>query len=468
MKNTITSIDIGSQNVRGVVGYVNTETGELNVIACHSVISRGVKEGEIVDMQSTANAIRKVVSTLEHRVGGKINSVYVAIPGKNLSFIEKSVPHIRPNAYQEITKKELLNYKESIANVNIPDNQVIIDIIPVSYGLDDKLFLNEMPYGQDCKELTGTYKIVTCEKRAYRHLERCLSKSDLTIAGTVLSTEATAWACLSEAERRAGAVVVDLGAGMTDISIFKDGMLVDMQVLEIGGNIITEDVVDGCKILPDNAERLKTRYGCAVVRAEQEGVHIGIDGFHQDEVREISIYNLAHIINARVDEIAWIIDELIGETDFRDDLIVGMILTGGSSQLNSIAEAFAERTGMSVRTKNSQQFNAKDDIVRSLNPSYSVALGTLIKVAETIPEEEKTLEFTKPSGTYNNENEATTVLKEPKITMVSNTVTTKKPELVKEEEPERVGFWERLSNIFFPPISNTEIVESDNEDYVEE
>lgn len=447
MKNSFTAIDIGTNKVCGVVGYINPH-GELHVSACHSEIARGVQEGVIVDMDSTTRAIRKVIDSLEFKISSCIEETYVAISGRKLNIYQKEVTHIRPNAYQEITKEELNSYTEELSKVNIPHSEVIVEIIPMVYNLDNNTVNTNLPLGLDCKELRGTYKIVTCEEHAYRHLERCLQKANLKIKGRVLSAEAAGWACLSQSERKAGAVVVDLGSGMTDISFFNKGMLVDVQVLPIGGEIITSDISEGCKILPENAERLKVRYGCAMVREEQHGIRVSVEGFNPNEVREISAFNLAQIINARLDEISTVVDEVVTASGLRSDLIAGMVLTGGTSLMNFVVEHFEEKTGMSVRCNQKQnqlQYKAATpELSKQLDARYTVALGTLIKVVNDVKLEKVETEHLEPL--------------KPIEEVVSEDEAPKSESKVQElaGEPEKMSFFERLWHSFVSVADNSD------------
>ncbi len=387
MKHSITAIDIGSSKVCGVSGFVDPE-GTLHVSSCYAVTSTGVTEGVITNMEATTKSIKKVITELEYENGGRtIDSVYIAISGRKLNVIEREEMHIRANHHTEITSEELDRYINELNNIYLPNDEVIVDIIPMGYQLDGGVLYAEKPIGLDCREIKGRYKIVTCEQRAFHYLERCLNKCGLNIAGKVLSAEAAGWACLNKEERNAGAAVIDIGSNMTDISFFKKGLLVDVQVLPIGGEIITSDISKGCRLIFEQAEMLKIGYGCATVNEEQKLARVKIEGFNENDIREISFFNLAQIIKARMDDISGLVDEVITQSGLRRELLAGLVITGGASKMVGAVDNFAAQTGLNIRSSNQQvrtQYKPSTQVSDKLDASYTVALGTLIKIANGI------------------------------------------------------------------------------------
>lgn len=382
MTNILTAIDIGSSKVTGVSAIV-TEEGKVHVLAAAQTDSKGVEEGVIQNIDRTVQAINKIVTNLNYKTDAELKDVYVGISGRNLEIITRTDNYIRRKHDTEITQEEINEFTARLHNILLPPGQVIVDVIPLFYKVDNGI-RTKLPVGMHGKELKGYFKVITCEKQTKTYLNRCFEKAGLNLKGIVLNAEASAHACLSPQDMEAGVVVVDMGAAMTDIAFFYDGVLADLHLLPIGGNIITNDIQDGCRILREKAEKLKTRFGSAIVQENQKGLQISIDGVTHKDTREISMLSLAQIIEARMEDISRLVYDTIDESGLKKHLLAGIVLTGGSAQLNNIEEHFDESTGLTTRIGKLKGFTASDKMTRQLNNSYASALGTIIKAVDKI------------------------------------------------------------------------------------
>lgn len=380
MNNILTAIDIGSNKVTGVSAIV-TEEGKVHVLAAAQTDSKGVEEGVIQNIDRVVQSINKIVTNLNYKTDAEIKEVYLGVSGRNLEIITRTDNYIRRKHDTEITQEEVEEFTSRIHNILLPPGQVIVDVIPLFYKVDNGI-RTKLPIGMHGKELKGYFKVITCQRQTRTYLDRCIEKAGLNLKGLMLNAEASAHACLSAQDMEAGVVVVDMGAAMTDIAFFYDGVLADLHLLPIGGNIVTNDIQDGCRILRDKAEKLKTRFGSAVVQENQKGLQISIDGVTHKDTREISMLSLAQIIEARMEDLSRLVFDTIDESGLRKHLLAGIVLTGGSAQLNNIEEHFEEATGLTTRIGKLKGFTASEKITRQLNNSYAAALGTVIKAAE--------------------------------------------------------------------------------------
>jgi cell division protein FtsA len=232
--------------------------------------------------------------------------------------------------------------------------------------------------------LQANFHIITGQITAAKNINKCVVKSNMNVEDLILEPLASAEAVLSEEEKEAGIALVDIGGGTTDIAIFQEGIIRHTAVIPLGGNIITEDVKEGCSIIKNQAEALKMKFGSALAAENREEEIVSIPGLRGRAPKEITLKNLASIIQARVEEIIEHVYFEIKNSGYEKKLIGGIVLTGGGAQLKHIAQLFEFITGMDTRIGYPNEHLA-GNVPEELNsPMYSTSIGLVIKGLQSV------------------------------------------------------------------------------------
>jgi cell division protein FtsA len=264
----------------------------------------------------------------------------------------------------------------------------IIHVLPQEYIVDNEQGIKD-PIGMSGIRLEANFHIITGQIAAASNLLKCVSKAGLEVAELTLEPLASSDAVLSNEEKEAGVVLVDIGGGTTDIAIFQDGIIRHTAVIPFGGNIITEDIKEGCTIIKNQAELLKIKFGSALVSENQENEIVSIPGLRGREPKEISLKNLAHIIEARMEEIIDHVYYEIKNSGYEKKLIAGIVVTGGGAMLKHITQLIEYITTMDTRIGYPNEHLAKgaEDVS---SPMYATSVGLVIRGLEAAERKNKT------------------------------------------------------------------------------
>jgi cell division protein FtsA len=260
----------------------------------------------------------------------------------------------------------------------------IIHVLPQEYKVDGQSEIKE-PIGMYGARLEANFHVVVGQVASIRNIGRCVVSSDLSLQKITLEPLASADAVLSTDEKDAGVVLIDIGGGTTDIAIFKDGIIRHTAVIPLGGNIITHDIKEGCSIIEKQAELLKVKFGSAWPGENRDNEIVSIPGLRGRDPKEISLKNLSKIIHARVIEIleiAFVEIKNYGYDESKKQLIAGVVLTGGGSQLKHIKQLAEYVTGMPSRIGYPNEHLAGDSDSETTNPIFATAVGLVMKGLE--------------------------------------------------------------------------------------
>jgi cell division protein FtsA len=290
----------------------------------------------------------------------------------------------------------------------------VIHVIPQEYIIDNESGIKN-PIGHAGIRLEGNFHIITGQVSAVKNIFKCVNRAGLEIVDLHLEPLASADAVLSDEEKEAGVVLVDIGGGTTDVAVFYDGIIRHTAVIPFGGNIITEDIKEGCGIIKTQAEQLKVRFGSALAQENQENEIISIPGLSGRPPKEVSVKLLAQIIQARMEEILEFVLFEIKSSGYERKLSAGIVVTGGGSMLKHLQQLVMLTTGMDCRigTPNSNLASADNELK---NPLYATGVGLVMKGIEKYEREAKRgNNFNKPEVTVEAE-KTEKVTEEKKIT----------------------------------------------------
>lgn len=373
----ITALDIGTTKVAALVAREN-EFGKVEILGIGISQSFGVKRGVVTNIDKTVHAIRKAVEQAEAQSGIKFVEVLVGIAGQHIKSLQHRGILVRDNVDIEIDEKDIQKLIGDMHKLSLPPGDKIIHVLPQDYIVDNEQGIKE-PIGMAGIRVEGNFHIITGQAGAIHNINKCVIKAGLKVKNVVLEPLASAAAVLSKEELEAGVALVDIGGGTTDIAIFEEGIIRHTSVIPFGGDIITEDIKKGCMILRDQAESLKLKFGSALALETQDNEIVAIPGLRGRNHKEISIKNLSHIIQARMEEILEHVHFELRGSDFDKKLIGGIVLTGGGSQLKHLVQLTQLVTGMEARIGIPNEHLASTKMKEVNNPIFATGIGLAIR-----------------------------------------------------------------------------------------
>ncbi len=373
-------LDIGTTKIVAMVGRKN-EYGKFEVLGVGKTKSLGVKRGVVNNITQTIQSIQRAIDEAESVSGQKVKSVVVGIAGQHIRSIHHSDNITRNNPQDIIDIEDIKALENQVRKLVMQPGEEIIHVLPQEFKVDTEWGIPE-PIGMAGGRLEANFHVVVGQTSSIGNIGRCVKGAGLKLNGIILEPLASASAVLSDDEKDAGVALVDIGGGTTDLAIFKDGIIRHTAVIPFGGNVITEDIKEGCSIIEKQAELLKVKFGSAWPGENKDTEIVAIPGLRGREAKEISLKNLSKIINARVKEIIELVNKEIesyGHGNQRRQLIAGIVLTGGGAQLKHLRQLVELVTGLDVRIGYPNEHLAGDSDNELSSPLYATAVGLLMK-----------------------------------------------------------------------------------------
>ncbi len=407
----VVGLDIGTTKIACFVGCKN-EHNKIEIIAMGKSESLGVMRGVVSNIERTVQSISSAVELTQASVEGdlKIKNVNVGIAGQHISSMQHRGMYTRRDAQGEITQGDIDAFVDDMYQMVMTPGEEIITVIPQEYIVDNEPEIKD-PIGMGGVRLEANFHIITGQVNNIKNIKRCIDRSGLNVKEIILEPIASAEAVLSDEEKEAGVVLVDIGGGTTDVAIFQDGLIRHTAVIPFGGNVITEDIKEGCRIMQRHAESLKVRFGSALASESKENEVVCIPGLRGKEPKEITLKNLASIIQARMEEIIELVNFEIKNSGYARKLIGGIVVTGGGAQLKHLTQLFEYMTGMDTRIGYPTEHLANtNDLDKLASPMYSTGIGLVLKGFEAAeksgldftPKKEEVTQTTQKARTHSN------------------------------------------------------------------
>jgi cell division protein FtsA len=377
--NLIAAIDIGTTKIVALVGRKNSN-GTLEVLAIEKVPSTGVKRGVVLNIDETMNAIQEVIDRIQSRLGYKLKDVYVGIAGQHIKSMRNRGYRFIDSSH-EIKQSDVDHLYADNFKIPVEAGEKILHVIPQDFVVDSENGIKN-PVGMSGRRLEGNFHIVLGRIASVNNIEKCFHKVNLRLNDMILEPLASSRAVITEEEKEAGVVLVDIGGGTTDVAIFHDGIICHTAVIPFGGNVITSDIKEGCSVLYKQAESLKVQFGSAIGDLEREDMVVTIPGMPGWEPKEISFSNLAYIIQARMEEIIDYVAFQIEQSGYWDKLGAGIVLTGGGAELKNLDQLIKLRTGLDVRIGRPDLYVRGSLCPEVELPMYSTSIGLLLSAMD--------------------------------------------------------------------------------------
>lgn len=373
----VVGLDIGTTKIVAIVGKKN-EYGKIEILGIGKADSLGVKRGMVINIKDTVEAIKDAVQKVEDESQIHITNVNVGIAGQHIRSEQQTGRRIRAIADVPITDEEIEQISNDIYKLVMNPGESVVNVIPQDYVIDGEGDITH-PVGMLGSSLEANFHVIIGQVLAAKNIFTCVKTAGLNPVDLMLEPIASASAVLSAEEKEAGVVLVDIGGGTTDIAIFYNGILRHTHVIPFGGEVLTDDIKEGCSILRKHAEELKIKFGSALASENSEDEIVAIPGIRGRDPKEISLRNLANIIQARMQEIIEQVYNEIKLSGLERKLGAGIVLTGGGALLKHLVQLTEFMTGMDTRIgyPNEHLANQKNDVITS--PIYATGVGLVIE-----------------------------------------------------------------------------------------
>lgn len=375
-EEVIVGLDIGTTKICAIVGKKN-EYGKLEVLGMGRAISDGVIRGIVTNIDKTVHSINQAIKEASDSSGTDIGVVNVGIAGQHINSTIQHGSITRDSYDDEITLDDINRLTSDMHRMVIPPGSEIIHVMPQDYIVDYDENIAD-PVGMSGVKLEADFHIITAQTNAIHNIEKCVKRAGLKIENLILEPLASSLSVLSEEEKQAGICLIDIGGGTTDVAIFHDGILRHTAVIPFGGNIITGDIKQGCMVMEHQAERLKTKFGKAIAEEASANEIVSIPRLRNRSPKEISVKNLAHIIEARVEEIIEMVHAEIITSGYHKKLAGGIVVTGGGALLTNLSQLFEYMTGLDTRIGYPNEHLGKSKIETIKSPMYATSVGLVL------------------------------------------------------------------------------------------
>ena len=331
----IVAIELGSSKMTGIAGKKNLD-GSIQVLACVKEDSSAfIRKGVVYNIDKTAQCLTNIVSRLEKQLKTTITQVYVGVGGQSIRSIRNTIAKDLPGETQ-VTQEMVIELMDDNRNVVYPD-QEILDAAVQEYKVDSQYQLD--PVGIQCSHFEGIFLNILQRKTFYKNLNKCFETAGINVAEMFLAPLALADSVLTEAERRSGCALVDMGADTTTVSVYSKNILRHLAVIPLGSNNITKDIAS-LQMEESDAEKMKLKYASAYT--ENNDIDNNMK-YSIDQDRQVEVRKFVEIVEGRVEEIIANVWCQVPE-EYCDKLLGGIILTGGGSNMKNIEKAFQNYT----------------------------------------------------------------------------------------------------------------------------
>jgi len=384
----LTALDIGTTKIACLIAKVHKDK-KIELVGVGTSQSSGVWCGQVVNIDHTVESIKKAVEEAQQQAGVKISRVNVGIAGKHIRCAHNRGYLNKDNNSNQITADDVEYLINEQQKVLVNAGEQIIHVLPQNYIVDKSYDVID-PVGMVGKMVEANFHLVIGKLDSIGHIKKSIERSNLITNRIILEPLASSDAVLSDEEKEAGVILIDIGGGTTDIAIYLNKMIRHTAVIPFGGNAITADIKAECGILERQAEELKKQFGEGVSSLVDKNKIVAVPGIKGRDPKEISIEFLSRIIQYRMEEILEAVMFEIQVSGVSEKIGAGIVLTGGGSMLKNLPQLVAFKTQMDVRIGYPDEYIESQTINKNINnPMYATAVGLLVKGLEVNKESKK-------------------------------------------------------------------------------
>jgi cell division protein FtsA len=379
----VVGLDIGTTKICVTVGR-RSDHGKIEILGIGKAVSAGVTRGVVSNIQKTVQGILQAVEEAGAQSNVDVKIVNVGIAGQHIKSLQHRGILTRRELNTEIQIKDIDKLIEDMFKLVMPPGEEIIHVLPQEFTVDNEPGVKD-PIGMAGVRLEANFHIISGHVSAVKNILKCVGNAGLETQELILEPLASSESVLSEEEKEAGVVLVDIGGGTTDVAIFHEGIIRHTAVIPFGGNSVTEDIREGCSVMRNQAESLKTRFGSALADENKDNEIISVPGLRGRDHKEISVKNLAYVIQARMEEIIEHVYYEIKSSGYEKKLIAGIVITGGGALLKHLPQLVEYVTGLDCRVGYPNEHLAKNELLPKniydelKSPLFATGIGLLIK-----------------------------------------------------------------------------------------
>ena len=379
----VVGLDIGTTKICAIVGR-RSKDNTVEILGIGKAESAGVTRGVVSNIDKTVQGITQAIEIAAAQSNVEIRVVNVGIAGQHIKSLQHRGLITRRDLNREINRKDIEKLIEDMYNLVMPPGEEIIHVLPQEFTVDNEPGIKD-PIGMAGVRLEANFHIISGQVTAVKNIVKCVTKAGLESHELILEPLASSEAVLTEEEKEAGVVLVDIGGGTTDLAIFHEGIIRHTAVIPFGGNSVTEDIREGCSVMRNIAEMLKTRFGSALAEENKDNEIVCVPGLRGRESKEISVKNLAYVIQARMEEIIEHVYYEIKTSGYEKKMIGGIVITGGGADLKHLPQLVEYVTGLDCRIGYPSEHLAKNEVLQKnifddlQSPMYATGIGLLIK-----------------------------------------------------------------------------------------
>ncbi|MFA6409571.1 MAG: cell division protein FtsA [Gammaproteobacteria bacterium] len=370
--NLLAALDVGTNKVVALI--CDAQNGDqIEIIGVGSQPSRGLKQGMVVNIDATVQAILRAIQEAELMAGCQVNSVYTGIAGSHIRSLNSQ--GIVPIRNREVTQHDVDRVIDAAKAVAIPTDQKILHILPQEFIIDSQMGIKE-PVGMSGVRLEAKVHIVTGSVSATQNIVKCIEKCNLRAANIILQPLASSHAVLSDDEKELGVCLVDIGGGTTDVAVFTNGAIRHSAVIPIAGDQVTNDVAIAFRIPTKYSEKIKIEHGCAWSPLVSTDDLIPVPAIANQQAREITKKTLAEVIEARYEELFFLVKQELKQYGFLNSLASGIVLTGGASKMFGVMNLAEQIFQVPVRLGAPHDVGGNSEVLN--NPIFATGVGLLM------------------------------------------------------------------------------------------
>ena len=371
-KNLIVGLDIGTSKIVAIVAELQPE-GTLKVIGLGQHISRGLKKGVVVNIESTMQSIQRALEEAELMADCKINNVYTGIAGSHIKSLNSHGMVKIKDA--EVSQMDVDRVVETARAIALPADQQILHILTQEFIIDGQEDVRE-PLGMSGMKLEVKVHIVTGAVAAAQNIVKCIKRCGIEVSDLILQPLASSLAVLTEDEKELGVCLVDIGGGTTDIAVFKQGAIRHTAVVPIAGDQMTNDVAVAFRTPTQSAEEIKIKHGCALRQLADAREIVEVPGVDGRDPRQLSVQTLAEVLEPRVVELYELVLNELRRSGMEEMIASGIVITGGSAMMRGMVELGEEIFHMPVRLGMPRYVGGLSEVVS--NPRYATGVGLVL------------------------------------------------------------------------------------------
>lgn len=371
-KNLIVGLDIGTSKIAALIGEIEQDE-QINVIGFGYQSSRGIKRGQVVNIDSTVQAIRRAVEEAELMAGCQIHSAFTGITGNHIRGLNShGIVAIKD---REVNKQDIERVIDAAKAVAIPADQKILHILPQEFIIDNQEGIRE-PIGMSGVRLEARVHMVTGAVSAAQNIVTSVRRCNFDVADIILGQVASSYAVLNDDEKELGVCLVDIGGGSTDIAIFTNGAIRHTAVIPIAGDHVTNDIAVALRTPTQSADQIKIKYASCTLDDMDPDELIEVPSVGERPVRRLYRRDLVAVVEARYEELFGLVKTELRRSGFEDLIASGIVLTGGASSVKGTIDLAEKVFGTSVRIGFPQYVNGLNEVTN--NPIYATGVGLLL------------------------------------------------------------------------------------------